>query len=106
MKLVELVAYFRKGGSFREFCREQGIRDESEVVEIYAEEPVNINSVLNFFPIEETGGCVSFEFNGRKYENLFDFFYFLDVMEGAKSQIELSDLELADKIFAYAVKDA
>jgi hypothetical protein len=34
VKLIDLVAYFRNGGSFEDFCETQGLDTDSEVIEI------------------------------------------------------------------------
>lgn len=106
MKLIDLIAFFRKGGTFEDFCKEHSLNTESEVIEIYAQEPMNLESHLGFFPVEETEGRVEFQSRGVKYHNLFDFFYFLEVIKDLESSEEPSDGELAQKLFSYAVKDA
>ena len=106
MKLIDLVAYFRRGGSFEDFCKKHALNAESEVIEIYAQIPASLESRLGFFPIEETGGQAEFLSNGVKYQTLFDFFYFLEVIEDSKRQKALEDAELAQKLMSYALKDA
>ena len=106
MKLIELIAFFRQGGTFEDFCKAQALDEEAEVIEIYAREPVNLESQLGFFPIEETEGRVEFQSEGVPYHNLFDFFYFLEAMEDIKGNDEPTDSELAQKLFSYAIKDA
>jgi hypothetical protein len=105
MKLIDLIAYFRQGKTFEEFCRSQGLNAESEVIEIYAQEPVSLEAQLGFFPIEETGGRIEFESGGVKYFNLFDFFYFLEAIEDIKVS-EKTDSEFALKLYTYAITDA
>ena len=106
MKLIDLVAYFRHGGTFEDFCRTQGLNAESEVIEIYAQEPVGLESQLGLFPIEETEGQAEFLSDGVKYKTLFDFFYFLEVIEDLKGVQLPEDAELAQKLLSYALKDA
>lgn len=106
MKLIDLVAYFRQGGTFEDFCRTQGLNLESEVVEIYAQEPVGLESQLGFFPIQETGGQAAFSSKGIRYKTLFDFFYFLEVIEDLKGAQIPTDGELAQILLSCAVKDA
>jgi len=106
MKLIELIAFFRRGGTFEDFCKAHALNAESEVIEIYAQEPVCLEADLGFFPIEETEGRVEFQSGGVQYQNLFDFFYFLEVIEDIKGSEELTDSELARKLYSYAMKDA
>jgi hypothetical protein len=106
MKLVGLVTFFSQGGTFEAFCNEHALNAESEVIEIYAQEPVNLDAQLGFFPIEETEGRIEFESQGKKYRNLFDFFYFMEVLEEVKGGEEPNTAELAERLFSYATKDA
>ena len=106
MKLTELIAYFRQGGAFEDFCNKQGLNADSEVIEIYAQEPVSLESHLGFFPIEETEGRSDYESQDMKYRTLFDFFYFLEVIEDLKGVRVPEDAELAQKLLSYALRDA
>ncbi len=106
MKLVDLVAFFRQGGAFDDFCKANGLSAESEVIEIYAQEPVSLESQLGFFPIEETEGRVEFQSGALNYHNLFDFFYFLEVINDVKGSESADNEELAQTLFSYAMKDA
>lgn len=106
MKLIDLITYFRGGGTFEDFCKVHSLNAESEVMEIYAQKPVSLASELGFFPIEETEGQAEFFSNGIKYETLFDFFYFLEVIEDLKGKEIPADAELAQKLLSYALKDA
>jgi hypothetical protein len=106
LKLIELVAYFRHGGTFKDFCRTQGLNAESEVIEIYAQEPVGLESQLGFFPIEATQGKAEYSAHDVKYKSLFDFFYFLEVIKDLKRVQLPEDAELAQKLLSYALKDA
>ena len=106
MKLPALISFFRTGGSFAEFCQLHGLDQASEVIEIYAKAPASADSELGFFPVEATGGKIEFQSQGVTYTCLFDFFYFLDVMEEARHQEKTSDAELAQRLWRYAVDDA
>lgn len=106
MKLLELITFFREGGTYEQFCTDQTLDYNSEVIEIYAEEPLSVDSKLGFFAIEETEGRIQFQSDGLLYHNLFDFYYFLDVIEEFKDNSKLEASVLADKLFSYAIKDA
>ncbi|WP_294279234.1 hypothetical protein [uncultured Chryseobacterium sp.] len=108
MKLLELVKYFRSGGSFKDFCNEERIDLDSEVVEIYMEEPLDLNGNLGFFEIEKTEGAYEFFNNNIKYINLFDFYYFLDAIEDSNNDVnkELSDRKITEILYEYAINDA
>ena len=106
MKLIDLVAYFRNGGTFESFCKVNQLSAKSEVIEIYAQSPVSLESQLGFFPIEKTKGQAEFLSDGIKYQTLFDFFYFLDVIEDIKSRKIFGNAELAQTLLSYALKDA
>lgn len=106
MKLIDLVSYFRLGGTFEDFCKAYALNAESEVIEIYAQEPVSLDSQLGFFAIEETEGQIKFLSRGLQYQNLFDFFYFLDVIRGVRGQSSPADNQLAITLLSYALNDA
>ena len=105
MKLVELVSFFRRGGTFEKFCYEHQLDPESEVIEIYALVPLKIDSELAFFPIEETGGKITHFVGGHEYQNLFDFYYFLDVINELGDEPAHLDVEVSDRLFEYAIHD-
>ncbi|KFF18847.1 hypothetical protein [Chryseobacterium sp. JM1] len=108
MKLLELVQYFRSGGSYEDFCQIQSLDTESEVVEIYMEQPLKIDNNLAFFEIEKTEGNIEYSNNGMKYSNLFDFYYFLDAIEESNTgdNHALSNEELTKALYNYALNDA
>lgn len=108
MKLVELVNYFRKGGSFEKFCNDKSLDVDAEVVEVYMEKPFDLDNDLAFFEIEKTEGSVVYIVNEVTYFNLFDFYYFLDVIEESNegTNKSISDEELAKRLLSYAIHDA
>jgi hypothetical protein len=107
MKLIDLVSYFRHGGTFEDFCKARPLNAESEVIEVYAQEPVSLESQLGFFRIEDTKGRVEYFAHGAKYRNLFDFLYFLDVIEDVnKGEAPPKDAEVAQTLLSYALNDA
>ncbi|CAI8733195.1 hypothetical protein [Chryseobacterium sp. IT-36CA2] len=108
MKLLDLVKYFRDGGSFEEFCQKQSLDLESEAIEIYMEQPLKIDNNLAFFEIEKTEGYIEYDYKNIKYSNLFDFYYFLDAIEESKNaqNQSLSNEELTKLLFNYAINDA
>lgn len=108
MKLLELVNYFRSGGSYEEFCESQSLDQESEVVEIYMKQPLEINNDLAFFEIEKTEGNFEFSNNGIMYSSLFDFYYFLDAIEDSNNEENksLTNEEITKLLYNYAINDA
>ncbi|MDF2934039.1 MAG: hypothetical protein K0R36_3370 [Chryseobacterium sp.] len=108
MKLLELVKYFRTGGSFEEFCKVQSLDQDAEVIEIYMKESLKINNDIAFFEIEKTEGNYEYFNNEEKYFNLFDFYYFLDAIEDSNNEENnsLTDEEITKLLYDYAVNDA
>ena len=106
MKLIELVNYFRDGGSFEEFCQSQSLDKESEVIEIYMKKPLKLDNDLGFFEIEKTEGNIEYIHDDVEYSNLFDFYYFLDVIEDSNNNKSLTDENIARLLYNYAINDA
>lgn len=108
MKLVELVAYFRNGGSYQDFCSSQSLDMTSEVIEVYMEKPLDLDNDLAFFEIEKTDGKSECIFKQILYFNLFDFYYFLDTIEESHNNKNntLTDLEVASVLLSYARDDS
>lgn len=108
MTIIELVKYFRQGGSYEEFCQNQLLDTESEVIEVYMSKPFDIKKPLQFFEIEKTGGTVEFIQDGISYFNLFDLYYFMDTIEESNTGTnkDLTDGKLSEIVFNYAINDA
>lgn len=108
MKLLELVNYFRSGGSYEEFCELQSLNKASEVVEIYMKQPLKIDNELAFFEIEKTEGNFEFSDSGTVYSNLFDFYYFLDAIEDSnkKENQSFTNEGITRLLYKYAIIDA
>ena len=108
MTLEELIDYFRQGGDLKEFYRSQSLDMEAEVIEIYMTRPFRLDKELAFFEIEKTEGKVDFIYNKIKYSNLFDFFYFMDVIEELREEKNrnLLNKELAKRLLSQAIHDA
>ena len=108
MKLLELVSYFRKGGSLEEFCEKESLDFESEVIEVFMQKPFDVGADIVFFEIEKTEGNVEFVKDDIVYYNMFDFYYFLDVIEDSNKNkyMLLSDEEISKKLLFYAIYDA
>ncbi len=104
MNLIDLIDFFKKGQDFKTFCTEQSINADSEVIEVYMHKPFNVKSEIFFFEIEDTEGLTKYEFNSKTYYNLFDFYYFQDVIND--SSIKLSSEELANVLLSYSINDA
>ena len=108
MTLLELVKIFREGRSYEDFCKDEALNSNSEVIEIYMEKPFDITNKLAFFEIENTEGSIEYEHNGVLYHNLFDFYYFIDVIEESKNENNLmfGNEDIVKKIFNYALYDS
>ena len=108
MKLIDLIKYFREGGSFEEFCKKNSLNVEAETIEVYMTKPFSLEKDLAFFEIEKTKGLIEYTSNNTTFYNLFDFYYFLDVIEELKEEKnkKLSNHEIAKNILSYAIRDA
>lgn len=108
MSLIELISYFRRGGTYEEFCNLQSLDVASEAIEVYMEQPFDIGKNVVFFEFEKTGGRTEYSYNGIIYYNLFDLYYCMDFIEESNNTKykNLADYLIAEKLFGYAVNDA
>lgn len=107
MNLSELIHYFRNGGTYKEFCQDQLLDQESEAVEIYMEQPLELSNSLAFFEIETTEGSLEFVKDGIRYYSLFGFPYFINVLEEIKNSDhqDLADKDIAELLYQYAISE-
>ena len=106
MNIIELVSFFRDSGTFYEFCQNESIDTNSETIEIFSRNPKDISAQIIFLPIEETEGKNILKIDNVTYYNLFDFFYFLDVIKDAKTQKSISNIELSKILIKYSENDS
>ncbi|ASK29986.1 hypothetical protein CEY12_07635 [Chryseobacterium sp. T16E-39] len=108
MNLQELINYFRNGGTYKDFCNDHSLDQTSEAIEVYMEQPLELNNNLAFFEIETTEGSLEFVKDGIRYYSLFGFHYFFEVLEEVKNSEHhnMTDKDLAEILFNYAINDA
>jgi hypothetical protein len=108
MILEDLINNFIEGGTYDEFCLKENLDVEAEVIELYMSAPVMVDNTVNFFEIEKTNGMIDYEENGVKYHNLFDFYFFLEVIDDYKrGRIkQTTNRELAERLIYYAINDS
>lgn len=108
MKLLDLVNLFKTDIVFEDFLKENSLKPNSECIEIYMIDKVDSNSELAFFEIENENkdGFIIFEKNNIKYYSFFDFHYFIDFMNEAKENKNLSSEELVEILINYSINDA
>jgi hypothetical protein len=97
MTLPELINYFSTGGSYDEFSKMQRLDSDAEAVEIYMPKPFGLNSKLEFFKTEETGGKTEYYYNGSEFYSFFNFYYFLNaIKEAQRNQNQsMTDIDIA-----------
>ncbi|MBK1897306.1 hypothetical protein [Chryseobacterium paridis] len=105
MNLQELINYFRNGGTYKDFCHNQSLDQTSEAIEVYMEQPLELNNNLAFFEIETTEGSLEFVKDGIRYYSLFGFPYFINVLEQIKNSDhgDLTDKDIAELLYNHAI---
>jgi hypothetical protein len=108
MKLTELVKYLLHPELLPDIYRKQNLNEESEVLLIYMKEPLDIESEISIFEIEETEGNLFFDKDGVAYVQLFALPHAIDLIE---SDLDLkgkgfSDLQIAERLLEYRKNDA
>jgi hypothetical protein len=105
MTLPELINYFREDGSTYEgFCKMQRLDADIESVEMYMPKPFGLNGKLEFFKVEETAGKSPYEYNGSEFYNMFDFYYFMNIIKDPRNE-NMADIDLALRLIDYAERD-
>jgi len=104
MNLIELVAQLADPVNLNDFC----LRHDSSDLTIYMEAVLGLNSAVELFGREETGGMIAFEKNGVKYLYVLEVDLAIDLLA---SDLELqrkgtTDLDRAKRLLHYAIYDA
>jgi hypothetical protein len=108
MTLPELINYFKvEDGTYEDFCRMQRLDGDAESIEIYMPKPFGLNSKLEFFKTEETGGKMQYSYNGSVFYNLFNFYYFLSAIKESERDENkaVSEIDLTLRLLDYAEKN-
>jgi len=105
MTLIDLINHFKEGGSYEAFCNIQRINSDMEALEIYMPKPFGLNSKLEFFKADATGGKSPYDYNGTEFYKLFDFFYFLNITKQAFRNQSITDIDLALRLLDQAEKE-
>lgn len=107
MTFLELITYFRTGGEFGVFCDKQGLDVDSELIEVLFKYPYDIKADLSFQECEKSNGLIENEVDGLMYHSLLDMHYIQDAVEEslAEEHRAMTDQELAERLFSYAVND-
>ena len=108
MKLLDLINLFKTDIVFEDFLKDNSLNLNSECIEIYMKDEIHSNSELAFFEIENenTDGCIVFEKNNIKYHIFFDFHFFIDFMNEAKENKNLSSEKIVEILINYSINDA
>jgi hypothetical protein len=108
MKLINLVEYLVDPEKLEELYRKENLNIESEALLIYMHGDLSIDSEIIFFEIEETEDDLVYEKDGSKYIQFFPVNYAVELIEtdlGLKGK-GYSDLEIANRLLEYRIKDA
>jgi len=105
MTLVDLIEYLIKPKKFKKLKLQQ---DEIESLIIYLKDALSVDSDVEIFDVEETEDNITYEKNGTRYIQLFPVEMAIDLI---KSDLELlgkgySDLQIANRLLEYRIKDA
>ena len=108
MKFENIIHYLLKPSKLIDLYAVYSINPESASIGIYMENSLDINSNIELFEIEETGGRIENVKNNRKYIavlpvdlaiELID--YDLDLKDKG-----LTDLQIAQRLLDYSINDA
>ena len=105
MTLPELINYFKEGGSNDDFSKMQRLDNDAEAVEIYMPKPFVLNSKLEFFKTEETGGKTAYYYNGSEFYSFFNFYYFLNAVKEAQRNENHTEIDIALRLLDTAERN-
>lgn len=60
MTITELINYFRNNGNKEDFFENNSLDPASEAIEIYMQEPLEIDNEIKLFEIERTIGNLTY----------------------------------------------
>lgn len=105
MHLITLIPYLKSFNKIGELYKLNNIDTESEAILIYMAEALAIESEIVFFEIEETEDYLSYGKNGVNYIQLFPVDYAKELVEDLL-RLGYNDLEIAQRLLEYRIKDA
>lgn len=105
MNLLEFISYLKKPSEIEKIVLEQEPDLDIELADIYLEQELSIHSEMRFFNAEEIEGKLEMEYEGKKYVNLFPLDLLMEIYEDY-ANTEGTDLEIAERIMSYRIKDA
>jgi hypothetical protein len=108
MKLVNLIDYLINPSRLNKLYKEENINCDTEALLIYMEEKLDIDSNIEFFTIEETEDNLIYKKNNINYFQLFPVEHAVELIESdlnLKGK-ELSNLQIANRLLEYRIKDA
>ena len=105
MNLLEFISCFKKPSEIERVVLGLEPDLDIELADVYLEKELNIYSNIRFFNAEEIEGKLEMEIEGKKYINLFPLDLLKEIYEDYANLVE-TDLEIANSIMSYRVKDA
>ena len=108
MNIIQLIEIYKSGDGLDKLIQIEGLKKDSEVIEVFSTKPFSIDTELSFVEIEESEGKIKFEINGLLKYNLFDLFFFEDFIEDSEGpeHNNKTNEQLAKVLLDYAVNDA
>lgn len=105
MNLLEFIPYLKNPSEIEKIVLEQEPDLDIELADIYLEQELNIYSKLRFLNAEEINGKLEMVYKGKKYINLFPLDFLIEIYDDY-ANTGGTNLEIADRIMSYRIKDA
>ena len=104
MNLIELVTQLADPVKLNDFCLQHDVSD----LTIYMIAVLALNSAVELFGREETGGMMEFEKNGVKYLYVLEVNLVIDLFasDPELKRKGITDLDRAKRLLHYAIYDA
>jgi hypothetical protein len=96
----------RQPNALNELYIDERLDRESEAVEIYMKDRLNIDSEIYFFNIEDTDDNLVFVKDSIEYYQLFTIDYAVEIIKSFRFSDEVSNKEIAQRLIEYCINDA
>jgi hypothetical protein len=109
MRLIELIPFLKNKKTLLKLNEVQKLNQNSECVQAYMKDVIDINSEIIFLDIESTEDDLKIELNGNKYIQLFSLNYGVEIYSYFDKEFQekgYTSEQKAKRLIKYRLTDA